>query len=172
MKVLKVIGSIILLLILAMFLIGLISPKATYENTVIINEPVEEVWEVFTDYGKLDQWLFGMKRIERIQGEPLTQGSRFNLIFDIDGEQFEITEEVMRVEPYELFAFNMKSNPLNSQVAIHFTSSDSGKTQVNAVTTAEGNGFFWKPIISFSGSMMQQQSQLSYEKLKELVESD
>jgi hypothetical protein len=66
----------------------------------------------------------------------------------------------------------MKSNPLNSQVAIHFTSSDSGKTQVNAVTTAEGNGFFWKPIISFSGSMMQQQSQLSYEKLKELVESD
>ncbi|NGP77744.1 SRPBCC family protein [Balneolaceae bacterium YR4-1] len=172
MKALKIIGGIILLLILAMFLIGLISPRAEYENSITINAPVEEVWQVFTDSEKIDQWLYGVTGIEKLEGEPLTSGSRFKLFFDVDGEQFEITEEVTDVEPNKRYAFSMQSEPLNSKVDISFTVIDSAKTQLTALTTAEGNGVLWKPIIRFSGSMMKQQSQISYENLKLLVESE
>lgn len=172
MKALKIIGGTILLLVLAMFLIGLISSKANYENNITINAPVEEVWEVFTDPGKLDQWLYGVTEVEKLQGEPLSPGSKFRLIFDIDGNQFAITEEVTGFEPTYLFAFNMESTTLNSEVDITFSPIDSVTTQLNAITVAEGNGVFWKPIVSFSGSLMRQQSQISYENLKMLVESE
>lgn len=171
MKAFKIIGGIILLLILAMFLIGLISPKASYENNITINAPVEEVWQVFTDPGKLRQWLYGVTQVEKVQGEPLTHGSKFRLIFEIEGHQFSITEEVTGFEPPELFAFSMESRTLNSEVDITFTPIDSTTTLLDANTVAEGNGIFWKPVVSFSGSMMKHQSQISYENLKMLVES-
>lgn len=171
MKALKIIGGILLLLIIAFLLIGVISPQTTYENTVTINKPVDVVWDVFTDEEKMDQWLVGMQSIETLEGEAITEGSRYKLTFIMEGEQIDITEEVTQVKENELFAFTLDSEPLASEVEIHFTPVDSNTTMVKAVTTSEGKGMFWKPVITLSSTVMQQQSQQSYDKLKRLVES-
>lgn len=171
MKALKVIGGILLLIIIAFFLIGVINPTTTYENSITINKPVEQVWNVFTDPETMDQWLVGMQSIETLEGEPMEEGSRYRLTFDMEGEQVDIIEEVTKVSKNELFAFTLESDPLTSEVEIQFIPVDSTVTRIQASTLSEGNGMLWKPIITLSGSVMQQQSQLSYDKLKQLVES-
>lgn len=171
MKALKIIGGILLLLIIAFFLIGVINPTSTYENTITINKPVDQVWEVFMDPGTMDQWLVGMQSIETLEGEPMEEGSRYRLVFVMEGERIEVTEHVEEVRENELFAFSLESDPLTSEVEIQFIPVDSTVTRVQALTVAEGKGMLWKPVISLSGSMMQQQSQQSYDKLKQLVES-
>lgn len=171
MKVLKILGGVLLVIILAFFLIGVVSPTTTYENSITVNKPVDVAWEIFTDEQKMDQWLVGMQSIETLEGEPLEEGSRYRLIFNMEGEEIAITEEVIRVSENELFAFTLDSDPLTSEVEIRFTALDSTTTKIEALTITEGKGIFWKPIITLSGSVMQQQSQQSYDKLKALVES-
>jgi len=172
MKALKILGGILLVVILAFFLIGVVKPTTSYQNTVTINRPAEVVWQVFTDVEKMDRWLAGMQSIETLEGEPMAEGSRYRLIFDMEGEEIAITEEVTEVREPELFAFTLESQPLTSQVEITFTALDSSTTRVDAHTLSEGNGMFWKPIITLSASVMQQQSQISYEQLKTLVETE
>lgn len=171
MKALKILGGILLVIILAFFLIGVVKPTTSYQNTVTINRPAEVVWQVFTDAEKMDRWLAGMQSIDTLEGEPMAEGSRYRLIFNMEGEEIAITEEVTEVREPELFAFTLESQPLTSQVEIKFTALDSSTTRVDAHTLSEGNGLFWKPIITLSGSVMQQQSQVSYDKLKALVET-
>lgn len=171
MKALRIIGGILLLIVIAFFLIGVISPQTTYENSITIEKPVEIVWDVFTDEEKMDQWLVGMQSIETLEGEAMTEGSRYRLVFVMEGEQMDITEQVTQVKENELFAFTLESDPLTSDVAIHFKPVDSNTTELKAITTSEGKGMLWKPIITLSSSVMQQQSQQSYVKLKELIES-
>lgn len=171
MKALKIIGGILLIIIIAFFLIGVISPQTTYENSITIQKPVDVVWDVFTDEEKMGEWLVGMQSIETLEGEAMTEGSRYRLVFVMEGEQMDITEQVTQVKENELFAFTLESEPLTSDVEIHFTPVDSNRTEVKAITTSEGKGMLWKPIITLSSSVMQQQSQKSYVKLKELVES-
>lgn len=166
-----VLGGILLVVITGFFLIGIVNPTTTYENSITVNKPVDVVWDIFTNADNMKHWLVGMESMETLEGEALTPGSRYRLTFRMEGEEIVITEEVTEVKENELFAFNLDSEPLTSQVEIRFSPIDSTTTEIKAGTTSEGKGPVWKSIIGMSGSVMQQQSQLSYDQLKTLIDT-
>lgn len=175
MKILKVTLLVSLLLlglgIFGFILIGISNPEVTYTNSVTVEKPVAHAWVIFSDAEKLDRWLVGMESIETLEGEPMTEGSRYRLTFNVEGEEFIVTELVTDVQPLERFAFELESDALNSQNEIRFIPVDSTTTRIEARSTARGNGIFWKSLLALSGSAMRQESQKSYDQLKRLIET-
>jgi len=175
MKILKVTlliaGVVLGLGVLGFILIGIFNPEVTYTNSVTVEKPAEHAWAVFSDAEKMDQWLVGMESIETLEGDPMTEGSRYRMTFNVEGEEIIVTETVTDVQPVELFAFDLESDALTSYNEIRFIPVDSTTTRIEARSTAQGNGIFWKSLLALSGSVMQQESQKSYDKLKRLIET-
>ena len=111
MKILKVTLLTALVLlglgVLGIILIGVISPEVTYTNSVTVEKPAAHAWAIFSDAEKLDRWLVGLESIETLEGEPMTEGSRYRLTFNVEGEEFIVTELVTDVQPVERFAFEL-----------------------------------------------------------------
>ncbi len=171
MKVLKIIAGIILLAVIAFYLVGYFSPRVSYENRVTVRKPAGVAWQVFTDTTLMDRWLTGYQSMETLEGEPMSPGSSYKIIMEMEGERMELTEYVTAVDSARLFAFDLESDVLNSQNMVRFVPVDSATTEIVATSYAEGNGWFWRSILSMSASMMQKQGQQSYDKLKQLIES-
>ena len=57
MKALKIIVGILLFIVIAFCSIGMMCPRYTYENHVVIDRPVEAVWAVFADHSRMPEWL-------------------------------------------------------------------------------------------------------------------
>jgi len=171
MKILKIAAGILLILILAFLAVGLFSPEFAYENSVTIDRPPEQVWKVFTDQDRMGDWLEGLERVENLGGQPLQVGSRWKLVFLQDGEQVEVIEQVTAVKPDEFYAFDIETDPFAGNVEIRFEPLPPGQTLLTATTTVNGRTLLWRSVLRLSKGMLADQSQKSYEKLKQLAES-
>ena len=171
MKALKIILGILLIVVLAFFAVGLFASEVTYQNTVTIDRSPEQVWEVFHQSEKLGSWLDGFERIENLSGNKLEVGSRWKLFFDQDGEKIEIVEQVTAVKTNELYAFDLETDPFLGATEILLEPLEAGQTRLTAKTRINGRNLFWRSLMRLSKGYMIDQSQQSYDKLKQVVES-
>ncbi len=170
MRIIKYALGIIAVLAIAFLLIGVFVPTFTYESRVEINAPVEHTFAIFNDESRMGEWLNGFKSIETLSGGPNQVGSKFRLTFVQRGEEMVMLEELTAFKENEQCRFTIDNDVLVSEVDVRFT--DNGEsTGLAARTTVTGKGAIWKSLLPLFKSMMLEETQSNYGRLKGIVES-
>lgn len=99
-----------------------------YEQKIIINKPIDEVIEKFSDPDSLKHWQQGFIFMKPINGVLGEEGSQNLLKFSIKGREIEMTETILANElPFKYEATYIAKGVWNQQ-ANYFEQIDSGKT--------------------------------------------
>ncbi len=171
MKYLKYTIGVIIFLIIGLLVLGLVKPKVSYECEIIVEKPTTETWAVLQDQEKLPEWLPGFQKIEHISGTPGTVGAVSNVYFDNDGQSMTIKETITDIVPNESISMFYESDFMNMDYKLNITSID-GKTKINSITTAEGNGIVSKSIMALMGSSLKKQEESNLVNLKKTIEQN
>lgn len=170
MRVLKIAGSLVLVLMLAFVGVGLMSSRVVLASEVEIDKPIEQVWRVFSDETRMQEWMDGLQRTESISGDALTVGGRSKLVFLEGEEEIEVIEEVTECKPGELYSFKMETDPFEGTTEIRFSAGENG-TKLSAVTTMDGRNLVWCALLRLMKGAIADRNQGYYENLKRLIEA-
>lgn len=170
MNALKYILISLGVVILAFLSMGIIHPSFTYENSVQVNATVDHSFDIFTTDSLGPEWLIGLKGYEVLEGAPHQPGSKFLMKFEVEGQKFEFTETLNEFIPNEKFAFSMSTDLFDGDITITFTKNDGG-TLISQSTTNYPKGLFNKSMFYIMKGSFESQAQLSYDNLKQLIES-
>lgn len=171
MKYLKYAIGIIAILVIGFLTLGLIKPKATYECEIMVQKTTNESWAVLQDPEKLPKWLPGFQKMEHISGTPGTVGAVSNVYFDNDGQSMSIKETITDIVPNKSISMLYESDFMNMEYQLNLTSID-GKTKINSITTAKGNGIISKSIMALMGSSLKEQEDTNLSNLKKTIEEN
>tara|TARA_B110000977_G_scaffold53501_1_gene72747 strand:+ start:324 stop:872 length:549 start_codon:yes stop_codon:yes gene_type:complete len=154
---------------LAFLSLGFFHPSFSYQNQVEVDASVEESFKVFTNESLASEWLVGYVGKEILSGKELVVGSRFLMHFEQDGKKIHFTEELKEYTENEKFVFEMETDFFTSTIGIYFEGNDENTT-IKTFTTSEGNNLFYRSMFYLLKSAFQQQAQVNYDLLKELIE--
>ena len=168
-KILIIVLAVLFVSVTIFFLLGYLNPSFTYVTRITIDQPREDVWRLFSDETKLDEWLIGFKSIETLSGERNAVGSKYKLRFSQDDKDIEVIEEVKEYRPPETFAFHLDSDFLSDDVRIDFNDLG-GKTQVVQTDHVTGAGVFSKSLLFWTRSHLTDAARSNLESLKKFVE--
>ena len=168
-KFLIITGIFIVLLFAGFFLIGVFSPTVTYKSEVLVNEPLDTSWAVFTDSTRLGEWLDGYKGQKQLSGKPNEEGSKYEMTFIQNGETIHVTEEITTFREGEKFYFTLEADVLTSEVQVDF-SEEEGRTRIKAKSVVKGKNPIFRSMFALMKGTFDEQDQTSYENLKAAIE--
>ena len=118
------------------------------EHSIVINRPVEEVYDFVTDVEKASQWRSGVVESKKISDEPAV-GATASEVMQFLGRRMETTYEITEYEPNRKFGFKVISGPVPMEGVYTFESVGSG-TKLDFTVEGEAGGFFRlaEPIVA------------------------
>jgi hypothetical protein len=66
----------------------------TFENSIVINKPVEEVFRFVADFENIPKWNYYVREVTKLSAGPVGKGARFNQIRKTDEQIYMVTEYV------------------------------------------------------------------------------
>ena len=141
-----------------------------YSVSVEVDVPIEEVWEVYMDESRMDEWLTGFRSMETIEGEPLTVGSKHRLVFEERGKEVVLVETVRVIDPPREFAFDLEHELMNSTMSVTLESIGDDKTRLISQTATSSPKLLWKIIMPFMTPQMRKRHRGDLERLKAMIE--
>lgn len=166
-KFLFVVLGLVVLLLLGVVIAGMTTDVIEYENRVVIDRPVEQVWAAFTDVSRLEQWMTDLDTIENVSGEHLEVGSQWRLVFDEDV----LHETVTAVEPPNRYAFDMRTNVFEGDTDVSLAAVDGG-TELTSSTRVVGSNPLLHGMFVFMESSFHDRTQEQFERFAAIVEGD
>lgn len=139
------------------------------ETSVLINHPVEKVFEFVTTPENDEQWLVGVKAKKTVDG-PTKVGSTSETEVRFLGKLIKTTFEVTEFKPFKKIAVKTVSGPVRMNSEETFESVAKGQTKVTVHGEAHAAGLFKlaEPVIE---RMAQRQWETSFENLKDVLEA-
>lgn len=171
MKYLKYLLYVVVILVVIFFGNGMITPSISYENEVVVNKSVTEVWAVMEDDSRISEWLPVIDRIEPVSGEPGTVGAVSNIYVNENGEEMVMQETITAKTPNAHMAMTFTMDFMNMDYDMKLVEKE-GKTHITTTSTTIGNGMFSKSILSFMSGTMSQQEDENLNRLKKVIEND
>jgi uncharacterized protein YndB with AHSA1/START domain len=114
---------------------------ATFEISLVINRPVEEVFAFISDPQNQPRWRAATLEITRISSEPLDVGSVVKGRFTFLGRPFEGNLEIIAREPHRSYATRMIEGPFPLEA--HYTLKPvDGGTHLTLLIEGQPGGFF------------------------------
>lgn len=143
---------------------------AEVTTSVTVNRPVSTVWNEFNDSTKLKLWLTGLQSIERIEGEDGQVGGKYRMLFQEDGNTFELIETVTEFQPEQALGFSVYHESMTTDLRFTFTPVDDG-TRIDLSNTTAGNGVFWSLMVGLMGSKIKERHDQEFAAFKKMVET-
>jgi uncharacterized protein YndB with AHSA1/START domain len=142
----------------------------TFEFTVTVDRPVEEVFAYLTDPEKLPEWQSMVLESSKLSEGPVSAGTKMTEVRKFLGRRFESTVEVTQYEANRRFDVKTVSGPIPFSVTQTFTPSDGG-TSITVHGEGEPGGFFKlaEPLV---GRQAQRQVQNDFSTAKDLLEGE
>jgi uncharacterized membrane protein len=142
---------------------------AHFEHSVVINRPVEEVFEYMLDIHKVAQWRSGLVESEKTSEGPTGVGSTWREVETFLGRKMDSTNEMTEFEANKRFSYKATSGPIPLEGGFTFESVEGG-TRVTASFDTELGGFFRlaEPIVM---RMARRQMEADFANLEDLLES-
>ncbi|HZY47176.1 MAG TPA: SRPBCC family protein [Candidatus Bathyarchaeia archaeon] len=139
------------------------------ETSVLIDQPIEKVFEFVTTPENDEQWLIGVKA-KKTSTEPTKVGATSETEIRFLGQSIKTTFEVTKYEPPGKIEIKTISGPVDMKAVETFESVAEGQTKVTVRGEAHARGFFKlaEPIVE---RMAQRQWESSYENLKDVLEA-
>jgi uncharacterized protein YndB with AHSA1/START domain len=156
---------------LAFLSLGFFHKDFKYDNELIINSSPEKVYAAFTNEELKYKWLSGYSESESIAGKAFQPGHRKLLKFEQGDQLFEMTEELKEIHEEEKIVFSIQTELFTGLNEVYFMGSN-GKCTLTSYTKIKGSSIFYRAMFYMLKSSMQNQTQLNYEALKMVVESE
>lgn len=141
-----------------------------FENSIFINRPPQEVFNVVTDLEKQPLWQSMLESAEFTSNGPVGVGSTMKVVARFLGREFNTGLQVTAWEPPDRLDWKGLNGPYPVEVTNTFEPQGEG-TLLTSVSRAEFGGFF-KLAAGLVGKQMQKQIGANYESLKLLMESN
>ena len=176
MKILKTIATILLVLIILFFLVGLFKSEVNYGHTIEVNKPLKEAWAVSQDDSKFDQWLKGFKSIELLSGQKNVAGSTYEVIVNPGNGQpdFEMIETLESIKEFEKVRLLFDSDVMDFDQTILFSETNSG-SKIQTVSIVKGKNPITKSVFAlmemFTNTFQKQETE-NIEALKVLIDNN
>jgi uncharacterized protein YndB with AHSA1/START domain len=139
-------------------------------SSVVINKPIEEVFDFVTTPENDAKWYIGVKSRDHTPGEPAGVGSTSQSKIRFAALSLIVEWEVTAYDPPSAIKVKTKAGPVPVEASYTFESMDDGQTKVSVEGEAEVSGVFElaEPLIE---RMAQRQWDGSFENLKDVLET-
>jgi len=114
----------------------------TFQHSVVIERPLEEVWEYVIDPANDPVWQGMVTEVRSGGEEPLHVGSQIDEVFQFLGRKFDVTLEVTEHEPMSRSAVKASSGPVPMQGRYRFESVNGGATRFSIEGETDAHGLF------------------------------
>lgn len=152
---------------------GIFKPQYSYESQVEVEAPIDFAWKIFMDDQYMPEWIGGFEKSELVLGEPDAVGSTYKMIIVNGQERMELLEKITAHIPQEKYAFDMDNDMFTGNTAVSFEAGgDAEKTIIRSNNLVRGKAWYQKSILYVLRRSMKQQSDLSYESLKRVIERE
>jgi len=143
---------------------------ARAEASIVINRPVEDVWEYVEDPANAPEWHSGVLESEKISQGPTGVGTTYRAVIMFLGRRLEGTLEVTEYELHKRVRTKMTMGPLSFEETRIFEPVEGG-TRFTIIGEGELRGFFRfaDPIV---WRMAQRDMEGSLAQLKGMLEAE
>jgi uncharacterized membrane protein len=140
------------------------------ENRVVINRPIDEVFEFMANSENDPQWQSSAQEVMKTSEGPTGVGTTYTSVNRFLGRRLEATFEYTAYEPNKRVAGKATSGPILFQFENTFEPAAEGGTKVTVSSEGDAGGFFKlaEPVIA---RMLQRQVDTDTANLKDLLEA-
>jgi len=143
-------------------------------HTVIIDKPIQEVWDYTNNPDNLPLWLNNFVRYEHVSGDPTAPkvGDLSDHTYEEKGKEFTMREEIKSYNPPHSISLYMTHSMFELDIVNTLEETGPNQTKLFAGATVIPGGLFMKIMMMFMSKKKQQnEHQVQIEKLKELIEA-
>ena len=141
------------------------------ETKVIINKPINEVWEFFKNPDNLKLWLSGFQKFEHISGIPGTVGAKAKHHFLERGKELILDGELTEVIQEKRIIGILDSSMMLNTVTNSFDDLGNDQTEVGISSDTQFKGFPWKQIGPLMKSEFKKRQEKDLQTLKQVLEN-
>lgn len=153
------------------FAIGFFIPSFDYESSILVNKPVQEAFAVFKDESKLKYWMPNLKSIELIEGQKNKEGSKYKIVIEEDGKNYEIIEKIITFKENEQYTSQFVNEVMTIDMDVQFEE-NSGITEITSKSVITGKNILWKSVFPLSKGNFEKEDQELLDRLKKVIESN
>ena len=151
-------------------MIGIIFPKVTFHSEVLVNKPLAQSWEVFTDPTRTSEWLEGFREQAVITGRPGKLGSKVKMAFTEEEQTVYVNQEIVNLIPRQQFDFIMESEALITRVEVTFQT-EGVQTRIYVNNVVRGKNPIYRSMFAMLKNTFAAQDQITYDNLKAVIEA-
>lgn len=107
-KIVKIIVKLSAVLLLVFLATGLLVKETSYQVEIQIKKPLAEVFNVFNDPLKWQDWMPELRSIETIDEKPGIVGSVYKMLLENEGKMIEATKKVLAYVPRKKATFYIR----------------------------------------------------------------
>jgi uncharacterized protein YndB with AHSA1/START domain len=147
---------------------------ARAEASVVINRPVEEVFEFVTNPKNVLLWHSSTLESEQTSEGPMGVGTTVRSVGQFMGRRMEMTAEVTEYEPNRKIKYKGASGPRSVEASYTFEPVEGG-TGISFVGEGETGGFFKRLfglVDSIFVRMAQRGMETDFANLKDILEAE
>jgi len=144
-------------------------------HEVIVNKPLQLVWDYSNNPDNLKKWLNDFLRYEQISGDVTAPGvgDKSHHTYQQGKSEFTMEETITAFDPPHHIKLFMTSGHFDMEIVNDFEELEPGKTRLFASADFVRIGLMMKVIFFFSSKKkMQSDHEAQINKLKELIETD
>ena len=140
------------------------------ENSIVINRPVDEIFEFMANSENNPQWQSGTQEVRKTSEGPIGVGTTFTSVSQLLGKRLESVVEYTAYEPNKRVAGKVTSGPVPFQFETTFEPAAEGGTKVTGGGEGDVGGFFKlaEPLVA---RMLKRQFDANNANLKDLLEA-
>jgi len=142
---------------------------ADFYGSIIIEKPLEEVFEYASSMEHAPKYMPAVNRMERLTWDEVGVGSKFRETRWIRGKEVEAEVEIIKFEPNRSFSTKTNSNGLVTIYEYNFEEIVEG-TQVQFKAYVQTKGFMMKLTKGLLVKMLSAEEDGHLRNLKELLE--
>jgi uncharacterized membrane protein len=140
------------------------------DHEVVVNRPVEEVFDYLTNIEALGEWQSSVVDARRVTDGPVRTGTRFIESRHLMGRSIESTVEVTEHAPPERFTVRVLDGPVRFTVAHSFDRLDAS-TRLRVHAEGESHGLAARMAGPMIARRAKQEFETDFARLKQVLES-
>lgn len=169
MKILKILGAAVVLLIAAFLIMGIAVPTYEYGSSIIVHRPQQHCWENFHDTSNMKSWNAGFVSLKLKKGEYKKVGSIYELVMEDKNERMVMTETIMQIDSPREISYLLTNDVLESQFSYTFEA-QGDSTKIESHYKVTGNNILWRSILYLSKSYLKDTSEAQLRAFKKHIE--
>jgi uncharacterized protein YndB with AHSA1/START domain len=168
-KILFGILTAVTVIIFILLVVGWTNPKFQYGNSITIQRPPVECYNILTDTTQMKKWMTGFRHQRLLQGVHQNPGAEYEFVIE-DGEVMTMYQRVTEWSAPEKISYVLTNDVLSSAYS-YSLKGDSIQTVFSTTYLVEGNNVFMKAVLYFSKSYLQQADLEALQSFKAVAES-